>query len=370
MASELLLASMSLLEQIIRDVDITETQFKNAERAYRSVGEWLNADNSPLRAYSPDVFPQGSMRLGTVVKPRPEKEEFDVDFVCELKLGNGLTRESLRKIVGERLKEHDGYKDNVEPKHRCWRLNYADTAQFHLDIVPAIPDTATRTAPPADITGPDAILITDDRINEWLHSNPKGFAAWFEGRIVVRLEEIRKSMALASVADIPYHKRKTPLQKAIQILKRHRDEKYGNSGKKPTSIIITTLAALAYQGESDLLAALDTIVNHIEDHIRNENGRAAVRNPTNFQENFADKWANDPVLVRNFKDWIDDAKRFVGSLQSYEKPQQLMEQFEKSFGSRLAKSAAATAIPDVFKAVTTGAATIAIGAGAPRPWGQ
>ncbi|HEY3294970.1 MAG TPA: nucleotidyltransferase [bacterium] len=370
MARELLLASMDLLEQIIRDVDITPTQFKNAERAYKSVGEWLNVDDSPLHPFSPEVFPQGSMRLGTVVKPRPEKDEFDVDLVCDLEGGTGLTRQMLREIVGDRLKDNKAYKDNVEPKHRCWRLNYADSAQFHLDIVPAIPDTATRMAPGEKVIGPNSILITDDRIPDWLHSNPKGYAEWFEGQMAMLLEEIRKSLKLASVKDIPYYERKTPLQKAIQVLKRHRDEKFGNNDKKPTSIIITTLAAQAYQGESDLFAALDTIVNHLEDNIRNEYGRAAVRNPANWQENFADKWAHDPVLVKNFWDWLGDAKQFVRSLSSYDRPQQLMEQFEKSFGARLTKSAAASAVPEVFKSVTSGTPTIAIGTSAPRPWGQ
>ena len=276
MSKELLLAGTTLLDRMTRDLDINETQYDRAVKAYTTVGEWLCAEGSCVRPYSPNIYPQGSMRLGTVVKPRPEKEEFDVDLACELEHPQGITRETLREIVGKRIKESDRYKDNIEPRHRCWRLNYSDSAQFHLDIVPAIPDNNLRAAPPTNATGPGSILITDDRIPDWLHSNPKGYAEWFESRMQTLLEDIRKSLKYASVQDIPYHKRKTPLQKAIQVLKRHRDNMFGNNDHRPTSIIITTLAAHAYGGESDLYAALNNIMNDFEDAIKSKNGRKFI----------------------------------------------------------------------------------------------
>lgn len=51
-----------------------------------------------------------------------------------------------------------------------------------------------------------------------------------------------------SVRAVPkYQSNKTPLQRAVQILKRHRDIMFAGDEDKPVSIIITTLAAKAYQ---------------------------------------------------------------------------------------------------------------------------
>src|SRR5262245_20197678 len=50
-------------------VQLTDTQFKDAESKYKAVSAWLNAENSPLQAFEPDIFPQGSLRLDTTVKP-------------------------------------------------------------------------------------------------------------------------------------------------------------------------------------------------------------------------------------------------------------------------------------------------------------
>ena len=70
----------------------------------------------------------------------------------------------------------------MERLPRCIRLNYA--GDFHLDIVPAIPDL---------LAGGTCILVPDLDANlslhspqndRWKPSNPKGYKTWFEGRCV------------------------------------------------------------------------------------------------------------------------------------------------------------------------------------------
>ena len=54
----------------------------------------------------------------------------------------------------------------------------------------------------------------------------KGYAAWFRDRMKPQFEARRRALAeslRASVEDIPEYRVKTPLQQAIQLLKRHRD---------------------------------------------------------------------------------------------------------------------------------------------------
>ena len=132
----------------------------------------------------------------------------------------------------------------------------------------------------------------------------------------IRFDVIRKSLAIQlRVEDVPEYKVKTPLQQTIQILKRHRDiwfeenkSLYGQKAK-PISIIITTLAAHAYDNEADLQQALLKIVTEMRAHIQyDSNGKAIISNPVNPLENFADKWQEDPIRKTCFMDWIKQAQ--------------------------------------------------------------
>lgn len=86
------------------------------------------------------------------------------------------------------------------------------------------------------------------------------------------------------------------------ILKRHRDIMFkGDSEHKPISVIITTLAAKAYKGTKDLKETLDDIVFGMEREI-DCNEKCIVLNPINPNENFADKWENEPIKKEVFLD--------------------------------------------------------------------
>ena len=70
----------------------------------------------------------------------------------------------------------------------------------------------------------------------------------------------REGAIYSSVDDVPDALIRTPLQRAIQILKRHRDMRFLEhkcEEYKPISIIITTLAASAYQNETDVLLGVE-----------------------------------------------------------------------------------------------------------------
>ena len=104
---------------------------------------------------------------------------------------------------------------------------------------------------------------------------------------------------------------KTPLQRAVQILKRHRDIHFqDNPDNKPISIIITTLATIAYGNETELYSALVNIVDKLTDYeasklIKYIDGQWRIPNPVNPTENFADRW-NDKGSQKSqaFFDWL------------------------------------------------------------------
>jgi hypothetical protein len=121
-------------------------------------------------------------------------------------------------------------------------------------------------------------------------------------------EQTRKGVK-ASVEEIPEYRVRTPLQQAVMILKRHRDDMFEDDpDSKPISIIITTLAGHAYEGEADAPSALLGILERMEGKITNDGRRYIVANPTDATENFADRWEKYPERHEAFFAWLAQAR--------------------------------------------------------------
>lgn len=129
-----------ILETLGETLDITETQYKAAVNSYGAVGEWLAKPESSLAPYKPVIRPQGSFMLGTMIKPVCEDDELDIDLVCELTGKNPQWAQyHLKQAVGNRLKANETYKNMLDKEgRRCWTLSYADSAKYHMDILPSI----------------------------------------------------------------------------------------------------------------------------------------------------------------------------------------------------------------------------------------
>ena len=285
-----------ILDRTAQALDITPELYERVERAHEEVGEWLGGIDSPLRPYDLTVYPHGSFRLGTVIRPLTDEDYCDIDTVCRLEVAKeGVTRHDLKKMVGDRLKQSPKYKRIVEECRTCWTLRF--DRHFRMDVLPAIPNPEYP---------PDGILITDKEGTRWLHSNPIAFAEWFKYRM--RVEQQRLILASrANVEQIPEWQLKTSLQRAVQLLKRHRDIRFEIEDQelKPLSILITTLAAHAYDNQADLFEAMDKIAHTMRDHIEQNCGEYFVENPANPGENFASSWNEEPRKADAFFEWLD-----------------------------------------------------------------
>ena len=101
----------------------------------------------------------------------------------------------------------------------------------------------------------------------------------------------------AEIEKVPNYRIKTPLQRCVQLLKRHRDIVFENDQEnRPASILITTLAAYAYENEADMVDAMINIIDRMPSFITERNGVSWVPNPVDPSENFADRWADHPVV--------------------------------------------------------------------------
>lgn len=286
-----------LLKNVARNLDISEVFYQEAVDKYEDVAEWLGEDESELVKYEPEAYVQGSFRLGTVVRPITDEDQYDIDFVCRLNTSkDSISKEELKSLIGKQIKKRADLADIVEEKGRCWTLNYNDL--FHLDVLPSIPDVDDL---------PTGILLTDKDLFHWQKSNPKSYADWFYSRMSTQVISLKEGLAKSEnieVEDVKDWQVKTDLQRAIQILKRHRDIFVDKTKKnKPASIVLTTLCALTYEPKLTLKETLIYLIKNIDKRIKKEGQKYELKSPIS-EENFLDKWNEDPKKAVDFFDWI------------------------------------------------------------------
>lgn len=328
-----------LLIEIANEIDLTDSQKGYVEREYNSMADWLNKNDTSLDDYDIKIYPQGSIRLGTAVRP-VAGDEFDIDAVCQLnKNTQSLTAERLKNIVGSRLKS---YKNNakkivsVSERRRCWTLRYSDGINFHIDTTPAMPATQQDFLYEArNFTNykESAIRITEKLDNgtyKFIYSNPIGYAEWFKSTMRTYNQTLFARGAIETIPDYP---ERTTLQMTIQLLKRHRDMVFINDKDElaPVSIIITTLAAKAFSHELEITDAMSSIVRNLTTGIVVENGVKKVPNPVRPDEDFADKWKKDKRKETAFFDWHSKIKADYQELLSLTTVQSVVNKLYKMF---------------------------------------
>ena len=353
-----------IIEEVANAIDIPDTAYEKAHARYKDLGEWFSRKEAHCYGFNPHIYSQGSFRLGTVIRPVVKDGDYDLDMGCRLRLGITKathTQQELKQLIGADLEEYRvarGIKEKKEEKHRCWRLKYADALNFHLDTVPSIPETferirliqeaIVRTGAPAQLAMQVANLtgaITDDRMwnyriihDAWCVSNSEGFALWFEFRMKLAKglkERLVIEAKAAKVDELPAYRWKSPLQRCVQLLKRHRDIMFADDPDgKPASIIITTLSARAYQGESEIADALNTILSTMGALVNPTVPR--VPNPVNPAEDFADRWS-DPAadLKSKFWRWLRQAQLDFDAIGKERKPEMIVEAARDKLGASL-----------------------------------
>lgn len=330
-----------IYENIADELNISDNVFKNANKSYKALGDYLQNN---LNEYKVTVFPQGSMNLGTIIKPLSEDDDYDLDAVCKIYYGFKDPKE-LKHLIGDTLKQSERYKNLlIDEGKRCWTLKYSDGSHFHMDILPAIPNNNTDKS----------IKIThkDNENYKYMISNPEDYAEWFD---MLQCDERQK---LFKVRNQPYSNKiedlrkfdiRTTLQKTIQILKRHRDIKYKDASEKerdnkPISIIITTLVGKMYSGNETIVDLILKFSTEFSNYIEiNDNGDYFITNPVNSKENFADKWNIYPERQKAFFEWVENLKHdlITNNFMIFDDITEKTDYLKKIFGS--------TVIANVFE---------------------
>jgi hypothetical protein len=316
---------LSIIDRIIADVELTPTQYEEAKTSYESVAEVLQKPGSPIRSYIPAIFPQGSMRMGTTIRPI-WLDAFDLDMVCRLSFsGRHHTPNAVFEWIWEALGQDATYREMRQRRNRCIRLIYKGRP-FYLDIVPAVPEKRG-----SDTGSP--LYVPDRERKTWNSSHPVGFADdWFKPitelkprfRLLNTANERQIIAMSASVEPLPEYGafEKTPLQRIVQVIKFDRDKHFQNDEKhRPSSIILTTLAAHSYKRAvqtevGSLLEFVIRVVESVPDAVDSAfiGGRwfYSVANPVNQDENFAENWTHEHFS--RFKRWHENLMKWLKSI--------------------------------------------------------
>lgn len=294
-----------LLDDFADSINISDELFDAAETAYKSLGDWIDEESDD---YIVTIYSQGSFALGTVVKPINNEDDYDLDLVCCIVNGSSLSADGLKnKIVKPWLENYKPHTTELEEKSRCWHVEYDEIRNFLMDVIPALPRTHSD----------ESILITDKKAEhryDYTGSDPLDYRQWFFDCCGRKKDVIAENMKheMAVQEDVKQHKRKSKLQKAIQIMKRHRDVMFEKDpDNKPASIIITTLTAQLYDGERTIIDTIECFANGVETYLektKNSDGSYHIPNPTLTEEDFADKWSKHPIRQTAFFTWLQQLK--------------------------------------------------------------
>ena len=271
------------LKEALGELEMPDSYYDKANTSYESVKKELTNRESSLFEYCPQIILQGSIKIGTAIKPVTDDGSYDVDMVCNLsKLRKeDISQEKLKELVGREIgayANHHGMKSAPREGKRCWTLEYMDEANFHIDILPTIDNTLVMKLAFAKkgitVNKDNRYLHFQEICDDWPTTNPVGYADWFLE--VAQYSQFRQSAAQQrGVADneIKVYSVKAPLQSYVQVLKRHRDV-YMNERDIPSparSIVITTLAGKAYEAiwersgwYEDFVQVISNMTRHVE----------------------------------------------------------------------------------------------------------
>lgn len=317
-----------LLNRIGEKLQINQSRREKIEGSYEAVCNWIQDDSVYFNNYELEFYPQGSYKIGTTVKPL-KGDEFDLDFVLQIN-GKWVIENPMQilKHLERRMKENLTYSPMVEMKNRCVRLNYAN--EFHIDILPGFPERMKGDE--------DKLRVPDREIRNWTHSNPKGYADWFQEKCSYQQIFMEKASVEHLPAELPYN-RIQPLKRAVQLMKRYRDIYYQDkSVEGPSSIILTTLAGIYYRGERSEYIAIKSILEGIYTKILNGNDvPLKICNPKNPKEKLSEKWDQDPYLYVEFKSFIRDCREDWEKIITLKSFLERAKILEKLFGEIVSK---------------------------------
>lgn len=326
-----------LLDSICEQLQLDPTRERLMQKAYTTVSEIIENDDSFFGNLKPLIYVYGSKAIGTTTKPYG-RDEFDLDFIVKVVYDwTNISLDDFLLRLFNLLNSNGKYKDKVELKRFCVRINYK--SDFHMDIMPGCEIPFKK----------EKLKVPDTKLKFWVIRNPKGYIRWFESKYIldystIRLNDYYKEIfelkAKAEIEEMPTateYSTVQPLQRSVQLFKRYRDIYFESNPEYATSsIIITTIAGMFYKDELSILDTIDGILNRVMQVVSNHSSTQPfeIINPADLNENIkdrerlSDKWMEGEKGKKRYEAFLgflnDFAEKWIALRNLDEKPHALL----------------------------------------------
>ncbi len=289
------------------EVNLNQTRLGTLEQRLTTVSNYIK-QSELFKKNCVDIRPQGSYAHKTIIKPKPNKE-FDVDLLVYLHEFSDWEPKDYINNLRDLFKNDGTYKDIVELKTRCVRLDYA--RDFHIDLVPCI-----------EFAGKYFILNRIENKRE--ETDGDGYANWLDNK-----NKIVKSNQLIKV---------------IRLAKFLRDVK-GNFSAK--SILLTTMLGNQINvvenidDFKDVPTSLKTVFNRLNYFLQSHPTMPIVKNPVLDSEDFCRHWNQDKYS--NFRDKFKLYTEKINSAFEEINPSESIKKWQEIFNDNFGRSREASA---------------------------
>jgi len=304
-----------LLREVARKIQLPPFLHNLAVERYETIYGWLGRPESRLRTVLGDIYPQGSMKIGSSISSKFDTDEFDIDLLLDLALPDDADPRWVLDTLYETIRGPAGsrYHDCTTRQTRCVTVDYAE---MHLDITPAIRFPAGYE--------PRTSYIFHSKQEEPRHldrritANPWGFGEWFIERTPLErelAEALVKARKMAEpVKDQEPVEDKSLALISLQLLKRWRNITYEarvkHGWRKPPSVLMAKLVADAATGRNrSLHAEMLRQIEHMHrvfNAAHNAGKLVQIKNPKCDADVFSDRWPEN----------LSVQERFLGELRS------------------------------------------------------
>lgn len=270
---------LTQFQRFDESIRLNQGRWERIDQAVSRLVEFCDSDDELRAAKNDDLFFQGSVRTRTVIKPIAD-DDFDVDLVYPFDLArfsSGATPSGIMEWFCGRLMADGVYRERLERKPRCARINYA--GDFHLDVTPA-----TQSVPQHQ---PYAVPAKD--LGTWITTDPIGFADWIA------------ALDARAGGGVPSPGR---FVRSVRAMKRWRDTFFDGSSA-PSSILLATMLGKhdpSHQNyspplDSPLYPAYQNDISYLYDMLRLTHScltlarESSLMHPTIKGENLSQGWA-------------------------------------------------------------------------------
>lgn len=340
----------NIILEICSKLQLQPNLYALADERYHTIADTIQGD-AAFDKLELRMYPQGSFRLKTTVKPL-KGNEYDLDFVAELPQNSNMTPKQLYEHIYRILSTDGIHNKMLEKKSRCIRVCYAN--DFHIDIMPG--QAVDRLT--------NEIIVPDRELKNWYHhSNPIGYSEWFENQARTRIEYILKSQKIQCSAE-PIEEQEIithlePLRRAVQLIKRYRDIYCDKNGTEPVrSIVLCTLMGYISSDFSNEISIMMDFCKFVNRKIQASNGKPfEVKNPV-IDEVLTEKWEEDEQNYTDFVNMMEALTEDLNKLNSDATNASVIKQLQAMFGENITNDAVKKNAEKLNKARLAGTVTV------------